>query len=198
MLFLFLVSYQFRILFLSSCLCRFRFCFRVRFVVVLVFVFDFRSHIEAEGDSKFRCRCRRGRARSPFPTLPRWPPGGGSRGRVAGEGSRGVLGGRKLGRGVGNRIFSIFLAFKKTLKKRIAKKLLFWCFFSILARSGIDFQPFLVPKEIPRGHVSVIFSKTAILSKSCAHCGNNIILKGRTLQKSVGGVTPHGTGKKKR
>ena len=37
------------------------------------------------------------------------------------------------------RFFSIFFAFKKTLKKPIVKNLLFSHFFAILARPGVDF-----------------------------------------------------------
>ena len=114
--FLFSFSFQFRMLF-SSSRCCFRFCSRFRFRLNFEISMSlskgkqFRNFdVVVEGEGK----------RSPFPTLPRWPPGGGSRGRVAGEGSRGVLGGRKLGRGVGNSRrppvfpkFFDFFAFKK-------------------------------------------------------------------------------------
>ena len=74
----------------------------------------------------------------------------------------------------------------------------FFDFFSISGRPGVDFSPFFLPKRVPGGYFFGVFSKTVILSKSCSHCGNNTILKGRTLQKSVRGVTPNVTGKKKR
>ena len=50
----------------------------------------------------------------------------------------------------------------------------------------------------PQATFSVFFLKTVILSKSCSHCRNNRIFKGRTLQKSVRRATPNGNRKKKR
>ena len=64
--------------------------------------------------------------------------------------------------------------------------------------SDVDFQQFLVSKQVPGGYFFGVFLKTVILSKSCSRCGGSTVLEGQTLQKSVRRATPNGTGEKKR
>ena len=71
-------------------------------------------------------------------------------------------------------------------------------FLTILGRPGVDFQPFLVPKQVPGGNFFGVFLKTAIVSKSCSPCGGSTVLKGQTLQKLIRRATPNGTGEKNR
>ena len=63
--------------------------------------------------------------------------------------------------------------------------------------SDVDFQPFLVPKQVPGGYIFGVSLKTVSLSKSCSRCGGSTIFKGQALQKSVRRATLNVTGKKK-
>ena len=96
----------------------------------------------------------------------------------------------------GNRLRPLFFDFF-FLSKFSSPNPTFFDFFSISGRPGVDFWPFFLPKQALGGYFFGVFSKTVILSKSCSHCGNNTILKGRTLQNSVRGVTPNSDGSKK-
>ena len=77
--------------------------------------------------------------------------------------------------------FSVFSVFEKTVKKRTVKKSTFSGNFGDFGASDVDFQPFLVSKQVPGGYFFGVFLKTVILSKSCSRCGGSTIFKGQTL-----------------
>ena len=95
----------------------------------------------------------------------------------------------------GNRLHPLFFDFFSLFK--ISSQIpAFFDFFSISGRPGVDFWPFLLPKQVPGGYFFGVFSKTVILSKSCSRCGGSTVLEGQTLQKSIRRATPNGTSKK--
>ena len=80
----------------------------------------------------------------------------------------------------------------------MVKKSTFFANFGDFGASDVDFQQFLVSKQVPGGHFFGVFLKTVILSKSCSRCGGSSIFKGQTFQKSTRRATPNGNGKKNR
>ena len=94
--------------------------------------------------------------------------------------------------------FSFFFACKKTVKKLNVKNQRSLQFLTILGRSGVNFSPFLVPKQVPGGYFFGVVLKTVILSKSCSRCSGSTIFKGRALEKSVRRATPNGISAKHR
>ena len=55
------------------------------------------------------------------------------------------------------RLFSVFFACKKTLKKRMVKKSTFFANFGDFGASDVDFQQFLVSKQVPGGNFFGVF-----------------------------------------
>ena len=80
----------------------------------------------------------------------------------------------------------------------MVKKSTVFANFGDLGASDVDFQPFLVSKQVPGGYFFGVFLKTVILSKSCSRCGGSTVLEGQTVRKSIRRATPNGTGEKKR
>ena len=92
---------------------------------------------------------------------------------------------------------AIFSVLQKTVKKRMVRKPTVSANFGNFWASDVDFQQFLVPKQVPGGYFFGVFLKTVILSKSCSRCGGSTIFKGQTLQKSVPRPTPNDNGARK-
>ena len=73
--------------------------------------------------------------------------------------------------------FHFFCPSKLRSKTWTAQKLLLCVLFLIFGCAGVDFRRFGVPKQVPGAYFFGVFSKTAILLKSCSCCGGSTIFK---------------------
>ena len=87
---------------------------------------------------------------------------------------------------------------KNTQKTGPSENRVFGAKVSLSEAPGVDFRRFYLRKHLPGASIFGVFSRTAIMSKSCSRCSGNTIFKCRTLQKSTRRATPKGTGTKNR
>ena len=87
---------------------------------------------------------------------------------------------------------------KNVQKTGPSKNRVFGAKVSLSEAPGVDFRRFYLRKHLPGASIFGVFSRTAIMSKSCSRCSGNTIFKCRTLQKSTRRATPKGTGTKNR